>query len=184
MSRVLVAFLLIITISACHSSKNSERWEDPIYARSSSHGGRQQGSTSANQQSRRNQHVSGDAGAVIDAACAWIGVPYKYGGNTRAGVDCSGLVCMAFEKGAGIRLPRSSADQANWCAKISRGSLKPGDLVFFTNKRGGAGRINHVALFIGDGRMVHSTTSRGVIISSLDEDYWRTHFHSCGRVFK
>ena len=162
--------LSVAMLSSCHSSKKVTRWEDPIYAR---------------KEEPKSNHPSSSASKaeqkVIDAACAWIGVPYKYGGNTRSGVDCSGLVCMAFETGAGIKLPRSSHEQAQWCKTIARNKAKPGDLMFFSNQKGG--RINHVAIYLGDGRVVHSTSSRGVIISSLDESYWSSHYHSCGRVF-
>lgn len=170
MTRISAFVLIVLLLSACHSSKNSSRWEDPVYARPPEPPSAQHAAQGDVSDSRR---------AVVDAACGWIGVPYKYGGNTRSGVDCSGLVCMAFEKGAGLKLPRSSAEQAKWCKSVSQSRLQPGDLIFFTNKRGG-GRINHVAIYVGDGRMVHSTSSRGVTISSLDEDYWHSHFHSCG----
>lgn len=169
-----VMAVAVLALASCHSSKNSTTWEDPIYAKHPDKEKKEQKSESKG---------SGNIRKVIDAACDWIGVPYLYGGNTRKGVDCSGLVCMAFETGAGIRLPRSSSDQAEACRKVKRSAVKPGDLFFFTNKKGG-GRINHVALYIGDNRVVHSTTSRGVIISNLDEDYWQSHFHSCGRVIE
>lgn len=146
-------------------------------------------------ENKRGRTVRGDSGArstptvsaegtardVIDAAMAWMGTPYSYGGNTRGGTDCSGLTCMAFERGAGIKLPRSSREQADYSRRIRRGDLQPGDLVFFTNRRGGT-RINHVAIYIGDNRIVHATTSLGVTVSSLDEPYWDSHYHSCGRV--
>ena len=145
--------------------------------------------------SRSGRTVRGDSGKhpapaaqpedpardVIDAAMAWMGTPYSYGGKTRGGTDCSGLTCMAFESGAGIKLPRSSREQADFSRRIRRGDMRPGDLVFFANRRGGT-RINHVAIYIGDNRIVHATTSMGVTVSSLDEPYWDSHYHSCGRV--
>lgn len=178
-------FLLGATaLSSCHSSKQSFAGDDPIYARHSEFRNKK----NEPQKEGKGHYSRPDVKAgkkeqrVIDAACAWIGVPYKYGGNTPSGVDCSGLVCMAFETGAGIKLPRTSSEQADFCRKVSRNKAKPGDLVFFVNTKGGR-RINHVALYLGENRVVHSTSSRGVIISSLDDDYWKTHLHSYGRVF-
>lgn len=159
---------------SCHSSKQTVRWEDDIYTDHSDRG--KKGGYS---------HPEVEAGnaqqRVIDVACSWIGVPYRYGGNSRFGVDCSGLVCVAFEKGADIKLPRSSYEQADFCKKVSRDKIQPGDLIFFTSKKGGS-RINHVAIYLGENKIVHATSSRGVIISSLDDEYWHSHFHCCGRV--
>ena len=118
---------------------------------------------------------------VIDVAVKWIGTPYLYGGDTRKGVDCSGLVCVAFDEGASMKLPRSSSEQAQYSRQIERTKLQPGDLVFFVSKTGGT-RINHVAIYMGNNRIIHATTSKGVIISELSENYWAKHFHSCGRV--
>lgn len=174
-----IAILCALAFSSCHSSKDAARWEDPIYARKN--GSKKGGGNDRN--SAVDVKVGGSAQKVIDAACSWIGVPYRYGGNTKSGVDCSGLVCMAFDTGAGVKLPRSSREQAKFCKKINKNSARPGDLFFFASRKGG-NTINHVALYLGNDRIVHSTTSKGVIISSLSEDYWVAHFHSCGRVFE
>lgn len=168
--------LASMTLSSCHSSKNSTRWEDPIYAKDAP---AHKKGPSDSLHERPDVTTDGPRRKVVDAACAWIGVPYRYGGDSRSGVDCSGLVCMAFQKGAGIKLPRSSREQHSFCKEVSRKKIKPGDLLFFTNNKGG-GRINHVGIYVGNNKMIHSSSSRGVIISSLDEDYWATHFHSCG----
>ena len=124
---------------------------------------------------------TGVAADVIKAAEEWLGVPYRYAGDSKSGTDCSGLTCMAFEKGAGIKLPRSSREQAEYGKRIKRSELRPGDLVFFVSKRGGS-RINHVAIYLGDNKIIHSTTSRGVSVSDLDDEYWGSHYHSCCRV--
>lgn len=118
---------------------------------------------------------------IIEYAREWIGTPYRYGGNDRSGVDCSGFTCSVYSAAAGIELPRSSREQADYCRKVDRDKLRAGDLVFFTSAPGGS-RINHVALYMGDGRIIHSTTSRGVIISELSERYWDTRYYRGGRV--
>lgn len=177
----LLVFCLLtgIALSSCHSKKKTVRWVDPA--------GEAYVESSTKKESKGNYSkptIKADKirRAVCDAACDWIGVPYRYGGNDRRGVDCSGLVCNVFKKAADIKLPRVSTDQAKYCRQITRKKAQPGDLVFFTSKSGG-NRINHVAIYLGEGKVVHSTSSRGVIISSLDDQYWRTHYHSFGTPF-
>lgn len=118
---------------------------------------------------------------LVDAARRWLGTPYRYGGNDRSGVDCSGFTCAVFVEATGIKLPRSSREQADFCRRIERRGLRTGDLVFFSSKGGGS-RVNHVAIYIGDNKIIHATSSRGVIVSDLAERYWSTHFFGCGRV--
>ena len=97
---------------------------------------------------------------IRNIAEKWIGTPYLYGGNTKAGVDCSGFVKNVYKE-VGVDLPRTSAEQFN----ILKPTNTPvvGDLVFF--KR--ANTINHVGIFIGDGKMIHSSSEKGVIIQTI-----------------
>lgn len=126
--------------------------------------------------------ATGDAGKVIAAAERWLGTPYQYGGNSKGGTDCSGLTTMAFLDGAGIKLPRSSNEQAGVGKAVKPSDLRPGDLVFFTNKKGG-GRINHVAIYAGDGCILHATTSLGVCYTDMEADlYWAPRYHCARRV--
>lgn len=119
--------------------------------------------------------------SVVKEAHKWIGTPYAYGGKERKGTDCSGMVMRVFQDAAGIKLPRSSREQCDFCKKIKRKELAPADLVFFVSKAGGS-RVSHVGVYIGNGEFIHSSTSKGVIISSLDEKYYKNHFHAAGRV--
>lgn len=127
--------------------------------------------------------VPDEAGAVIAEARKWLGTRYQYGGTTRAGVDCSALVMNVYRDGSGIKLPRTAASQRQYSAKIGRKELKPGDLVFFTSRRKGSG-VAHVGLYIGDGKIIHASTSRGVIESRLTEKYYAEHYHSAGRILQ
>lgn len=117
---------------------------------------------------------------IVAQARKWIGTPYKYGGESRKGTDCSGLTMVVYRDVAGIKIPRNSGKQQEFCSRISRKSLSPGDLVFFSSSRKGS--VSHVGIYAGSGKFIHASSSRGVIISSLDEDYYRRHFHSAGRV--
>lgn len=128
---------------------------------------------------RYTEHVQ--ASHIIKEARKWIGTPYRYGGKSRSGTDCSGFVMSVFLEAADIRLPRSSREQQTYCRGIDRSSLSPGDLVFFSTSRRSKA-VSHVGIYIGDGDFIHASTSKGVIISSMGEQYYSSHYHSCGRV--
>lgn len=120
---------------------------------------------------------------LVKQARTWIGTPYSYGSNVKKkGTDCSGLTMSLFQDVANLKLPRNSAEQCDYCFNVPRNAMQPGDLVFFTSSTKG-GRVTHVGLYIGDGKMIHASTSRGVIESGLDEKYYASHYHSSGRVY-
>jgi cell wall-associated NlpC family hydrolase len=115
-------------------------------------------------------------------ATKWIGVPYRTGGTTRAGMDCSGLVCRMYENVARIQLPRTSFDQSRIGVSVLQNQLRPGDLVFFqTSARP---EINHAGIYLGDGRFVHSSTSHGVIYSTLKEPYYIQTYRGARRILR
>lgn len=117
---------------------------------------------------------------LVREARKWIGTPYRYGGQTRSGTDCSGMVMVLFADVYGLQLPRSSAGQRDFSMPVGERDIAPGDLLFFATSGGSA--VSHVGIYIGSGKMIHASTSRGVIESSLDEKYYRQRFHSAGRV--
>ncbi|MBL4662100.1 MAG: C40 family peptidase [Flavobacteriaceae bacterium] len=121
---------------------------------------------------------------VIQHAKTFEGTRYKFGGADRKGMDCSGLIYVSFRK-ENIQLPRVSRDMARQGIRLKLNQTKKGDLVFFrTNKNKKA--INHVGLVVenkkGVIRFIHSTSSRGVIVSSLTEKYWKNAFVEVRRV--
>lgn len=122
---------------------------------------------------------------LIETATDNIGVRYKAGGTTRNGFDCSGLVFTTFES-ENIKLPRSSFEQAKIGAVISLKNAQKGDLIFFkTNK---SKQINHVGLITevssSEIKFVHSSTSKGVIISSTKESYYQNSFVQINRIIE
>lgn len=124
------------------------------------------------------------ADLIINTAMAYSGVRYKYGGTTKKGMDCSGLLYVSFGEND-IPLPRVSSQMADEGKKIKLNKVSKGDLLFFkTSKRGK--KINHVGLVVDvDGRdikFIHATSSRGVIVSSLQEGYWNYAFVKATRV--
>lgn len=119
---------------------------------------------------------------LVREARTWIGTPYLYGGETKDGADCSGFLMTLFKETCSLSLPRNSAAQRDYCIAIDRPMLQPGDLVFFSSSVG-QGKVSHVGMYIGSGKMIHASTSRGVIESGLDEKYYQNHYHSSGRVY-
>lgn len=97
----------------------------------------------------------------------WIGTPYCYGGESRSCVDCSGFVVNVFSS-LGFDLPRSSNEQSKIGISIETKDIDIGDLLFFGERR----KVEHVAIYIGNGEMAHSTSSRGVIKEEIKENYF------------
>lgn len=117
---------------------------------------------------------------VVREARKYLGTPYRMGGTTRAGLDCSGLVLTVYEK-FGIAMPRTSRGQAGFGEKIDRSELKAGDLVFF--RTSGGTRITHVGIYSGSGEFIHaSTRSRRVKFDRLDNKYFRKRYATARRV--
>jgi murein DD-endopeptidase len=117
---------------------------------------------------------------LLQHALALLGTPYRWGGTGTDGFDCSGLVGYVFHSALGIDLPRVSRDMATSGQLISdRSALSPGDLVFFGKK----GRVDHVGIYVGNGRFLHAPrTGRDVTVSSLESGYWSNKYMQARRV--
>ena len=100
-------------------------------------------------------------------AAEWIGTPYRAGGSSKQGTDCSGLVSQLYKKTYRIRLSRSTDGQLKESNRIARRNLREGDLVFFTS-RASRKRVAHVGIYLKDGKFIHASTSQGVIVSHLN----------------
>lgn len=99
----------------------------------------------------------------------WHGTPYRMGGNSRSGIDCSAFVQVTYRDVFGIDLPRRTDEQVRVGTPISKSELQPGDLIFFREGR-------HVGIYLENRTFLHASTRRGVIISSLDNNYWAQRF--------
>jgi len=115
--------------------------------------------------------------AALETMEEWFGTRYRLGGTTKAGIDCSALMQIFFSAVYSISLPRTAREQHAVAQKIDRETLEEGDLVFF-NTTGG---ISHVGVYLRNNKFYHASSS-GVMVSDLEEDYWRRHFISAGRV--
>ena len=123
-----------------------------------------------------------DNHALYVESSKWLGVPYRYGGNSKKGTDCSGLTCSIYKKVYHKKLQRSSEDQRTEdCRKVTKRNLREGDLVFFHNGRKKK-KASHVGIYLKEGKFIHASSSQGVIISELDEPYYRKCWMQGGRI--
>lgn len=112
---------------------------------------------------------------VNDIYRQWVGTRYRLGGTGARGIDCSAFVQKTMSSAFNVHLPRSTAEQRYSGHSISKSDLRPGDLVFFRKN-------NHVGVYIGGGKFVHSSSSQGVTTSSLSENYWAKTYSQSRRV--
>jgi len=105
---------------------------------------------------------------------SYLGVPYKYGGTTRSGMDCSGFVSAVYREAYGIQLKRTSSAMWKDGTPVSIVTARPGDLVFF--KGGAFGTIDHVGIYMGRTRFVHASSKSGVVFANLKETYYARRF--------
>jgi len=112
----------------------------------------------------------------------WIGTKYRFGASQKQRTtDCSGFVRKAYEKVYGVQIPFTSLSMHKELAKIDKKDLQEGDLVFFNiNKK----HVSHVGIYLFDNYFIHASVSRGVMVSSLDESYYKKFYHSAGRAEK
>ena len=162
--RLLLPALLLLCLSSCHTS--APRLDYRALARASVRLGMDIGP--------KDNH------RLYLTAAEWIGTPYRSGGHTKRGTDCSGLTGEIYRKVYRVRLPRSTGEQLAACRKVARRGLKEGDLVFFHNGKSRK-KVTHVGIYLKDDKFVHASTSRGVIVSSLNENYWRRCWMRGGR---
>ncbi|MCB2217098.1 NlpC/P60 family protein [Desulfofustis glycolicus] len=123
-----------------------------------------------------------DRDAVVDKLLShyrqWRGVPYKNGGVSRAGIDCSAFVVLAFRQNFGIELPRTTDELAVVGSPVVHGAIRPGDLLLFKT----SWFTRHVGISVDQDRFIHASSSQGVVLSALDEPYWHQRLWQVRRV--
>lgn len=159
-STLLLFILFSIVFASCKSSKST-----------------------SNSSNNTSKNVSKQKSSIVETAIKNIGVSYKYGGTTKSGMDCSGLVYSTFQE-FDLKLPRTSSQMANEGKEISKSKAEKGDLIFF--KTGGSSKINHVGIITEIKKdeilFIHSSSSKGVIISSTKQDYYAKAYEKIKRV--
>ncbi len=123
------------------------------------------------------------AGQILSTAKTYLGTPYRYGGTTRSGIDCSAFVQKSFGP-HDIVLPRVSREQVKEGRYVSKSQLKEGDLVFFATQ--GGGRVSHVGIIVepngSNSSFIHASSSKGVMVSKLSDTYWSKRYLQARRV--
>ena len=114
---------------------------------------------------------------VVKQARLLLGTPYKYGGRSPAGFDCTGFVQYVFDRAAAVSLPRRSVEQIQAGKPVLPREIQPGDLVYFKIEEDRSPNSLHIGIYLGKGRFIHAPSTNGVVnTQSLGDDYWRTRF--------
>lgn len=172
---LLLFCLLCGAIFSCSSSKkSSSRYNAPPKRHAKA------------PESRQPKAIESPQQKVVLTARSYTGTPYKWGGTTRTGMDCSGLLVSSF-RAADINLPRTSGEQSKYGKRVSLYELQPGDLVFFAAKKG-RGKITHVGMVTevrgrDEVMFIHASSSLGVVEANLHADYYRKIFIKAQRPF-
>lgn len=156
---VILLLLLYVTVSSAHAASVKDAPKNT---------GKSTAKTSRNYLAQN----------ITDTALHYVGVPYKFGGTTPQGFDCSGFVWYVFNKHF-QKLPRTADTQFKAGKPVFKNELQRGDLVFFTTYESGP---SHCGIYLENGRFVHASSSRGIMISRLDDFYWKPRYLGARRI--
>ena len=175
--RVVPAIAAAVMLSACSSThtSNLSNAQTEMRAVNDKDGLLLQASQDEFEAMVRNVDVKSK---IMDQYADWKGVRYRLGGDTKRCIDCSAFVQRTFREQFGMDLPRSTYEQEDLGKKIQRTKLRAGDLVLF--RAGSTGR--HVGIYLGNDQFVHASTSSGVMISKLTDNYWNKRYREARRV--
>lgn len=127
----------------------------------------------------RSARIPSAGERAVAVALQQVGVPYRYGGNSPSGFDCSGLVHYSYDV-AGISVPRTTRQLWSAAQPVDSGEIRPGDLLFFSIE----GKMSHVGMYLGDRRFVHAPQSgRTVSVASLDSPFYRRALLRAARIY-
>lgn len=197
LSIVLFMSLLLVAQVSCKSSKPrvattkkeaAKRYPDRVYTASASVSSKPENRPRKAEKSRSTVEEATATAPVlrdaIETALSYEGTRYKYGGTTKSGMDCSGLIYVSFKE-AGKNVPRTSGSLRDAAKSIKFNEVEKGDLLFFATGKNKT-RVSHVGLVVNitpaEVSFVHASTSRGVIVSTMNEGYWLNAYLSAGRL--
>ncbi|EGT5681247.1 bifunctional murein DD-endopeptidase/murein LD-carboxypeptidase [Cronobacter turicensis] len=173
--RAIPAVAVAVLLSACSSTNTAKNMHSETHAVGENDGLLLQASQDEFEQMVRTLDVKS---RIMDQYADWKGVRYRLGGSNKTGIDCSGFVQRTFREQFGLELPRSTYEQQEMGKPVDRTRLRSGDLVLF--RAGSTGR--HVGIYIGNNQFVHASTRSGVMISNMDEPYWKKRYNEARRV--
>ena len=186
MLRKALILILILALASCGPGKKRRTYSKTrtVNVEASTTDPTVKEDTVPEKRSKKGKMKNEKAEAIISTALDYSGTRYKYGGTTKRGMDCSGLIYVSLQE-HGIPFPRTSYQMAMEGDKIDLREVEKGDLLYFKTSKTGK-RINHVGLVVevdGDGiQFIHASTSRGVLVSSLREGYWNHAFVKAMRI--
>ncbi|MDE6770110.1 MAG: C40 family peptidase [Muribaculaceae bacterium] len=165
--KFLCLLLMAVVLTGCHSSKKAT-------------GGKNTHKPKV--ETVNVKELKGLERKIVEEALTWQGTPYKYASSEKGkGTDCSGMVIGVYTKVTDKKLPRNSAQQAEFCKKLKEKDVRPGDLVFFATGKDKY-KISHVGIMLDDNRFIHASTQKGVLISEMNTPYYQRTFIMYGRV--
>ena len=140
-------------------------------------------STGSSNDSSTNPSTSSSVDAVLNFAYQQLGKSYIWGAQGPSAFDCSGLTYYIYKNAAGIAIPRTSSQQSKYGTTISKSELKAGDLVFFDTSGPNNGVVSHVGLYVGNGQIIHSSSSKQKVIQvSIETSYWNNAYVTAKRI--
>lgn len=181
MKNLIIVLILLVSFSSCKSSKrvkNKKHSSTKVITKKAKE-------SPENSKTQKASSTNSKADNIINYALTFEGVRYKWGGTTKKGMDCSGLIFESFRV-HDIYLPRISRDMAKKGAKLSLKQVKKGDLLFFKTDKNRRNSINHVGLIVAiknnNIEFIHASSSKGVMTSWLNEKYWLNAFVEARRI--
>lgn len=170
--------VLTVCMPSCRSSKKnkSEFYQSQIE-------NLRRGKHKSDKNDKQLKGISGTRNRIVEEAMTWKGTPYCYGRADKGkACDCSGMVMCVYEKVTGIKLPRNSAKQQEYCRNLKKKDVLIGDLCFFATGKD-PDRTSHVGIMVDDRNFIHASSSKGVVVSDITQPYWIKTFKGYGRVF-
>ncbi len=128
-------------------------------------------------ESSKAKPLSASASAIVATAKKYTGTPYKFGGTTPDGFDCSGYTQYVFQQ-CSVTLPRTADEQCTAGRYVAKNSLQPGDLVFFADEKS----IEHCGIYVGEDSFIHASSSKGIRMDKLNDVYWGPRYYGARRV--